>query len=135
MSTVQDRCNHKENIPTSHQYLTYKNSTINCLQNKMFRAYSAAIPNSWCLAPPPPLEKSICFHIVSAFQIAISGPASVMHISKACPGGTPPGQPGGNKGEFGILFLYSAREPRGNYKLCNNRMAGGGEVRDFDVTI
>ena len=58
-----------------------------------------------------------------------------MHISTACPGGTPPGQPGGNEGEFGILSVYSAREPRGNYKLCNNRTTGGGggggEVGDF----
>ena len=58
-----------------------------------------------------------------------------MHISTACPGGTPPGQPGGNEGEFGILSVYSAREPRGNYKLRNNRTTGGGEVGDFDVTI
>jgi hypothetical protein len=36
----------------------------------------------------------------------------IMHISTACPGGTPPGQPGGNEGEFGILSVYSAREPR-----------------------
>ena len=55
-----------------------------------------------------------------------------MHISAACPGGT---QPGGNEGEFGILSVYSAREPRGNYKLCNNRTTGGGEIGDFDVTI
>ena len=59
----------------------------------------------------------------------------VMHISTACPGGTPPGQLGGNEGEFGILSVYSAREPRGNYKLCNNRTTGGGEIGDFDVTI
>jgi hypothetical protein len=50
-----------------------------------------------------------------------------MHISTACPGG--------NKGEFGILSVYSAREPWGNYKLRNNRTTGGGEVGDFDVTI
>jgi hypothetical protein len=56
-------------------------------------------------------------------------PFEVMHISTACPGGTPPGQPGGNEGEFGILSVYSAREPRGNYKLCNNRTTGGGENR------
>jgi hypothetical protein len=52
----------------------------------------------------------------------------LMHISSACPGGTPPGQPRGNEGEFGILSVYSAREPRRNYKLRNNRMMGGGEV-------
>ena len=50
-------------------------------------------------------------------------------------GGYTPGQPGGNEGEFGILSVYSAREPRGNYKLRNNRTTGGGEVGDFDVTI
>ena len=61
--------------------------------------------------------------------------ANIMHISTACPGGTPPGQPGGNEGEFGILSVYSTREPRGNYKLRNNRTTGGGEVGDFDVTI
>ena len=60
---------------------------------------------------------------------------TLMHISTACPGGAPPGQPGGNEGEFGILSVYSAREPRGNYKLRNNRTTGGGEVGDFDVTI
>ena len=59
----------------------------------------------------------------------------LMHISTACPGGTPPGQLGGNEGEFGILSVYSAREPRGNYKLRNNRTTGGWEVGDFDVTI
>ena len=60
-----------------------------------------------------------------------------MHISTACPGGTQPGgiQPGGNEVEFGILSVYSAREPQGNYKLRNNRTTGGGEVGDFDVTI
>ena len=58
-----------------------------------------------------------------------------MHISTACPGGTPLGQPGGNEGEFGILSVYSACEPWGNYKLHNNRTTGGGEVVDFDVTI
>jgi hypothetical protein len=44
-------------------------------------------------------------------------------------------EPGGNEGEFGILSVYSAREPRGNYKLRNNRTTGGGEVGDFDMTI
>ena len=43
--------------------------------------------------------------------------------------------PGGNEGEFGILSVYSAPEPLGNYKLRNNRTTGGGEVRDLDVTI
>ena len=57
------------------------------------------------------------------------------HINGLPGGGTPPGQPGGNEGEFGILSVYSAREPRGNYKLRNNRTTGGGEVGDFDVTI
>ena len=56
------------------------------------------------------------------------------HIN-GLPGGYTPGQPGGNEGEFGILSVYSAREPRGNYKLHNNRTTGGGEVGDFDVTI
>jgi hypothetical protein len=54
------------------------------------------------------------------------------HIN-GLPGGYTPGTTGGgNEGEFGILF---AREPRGNYKLRNNRTTGGGEVGDFDVTI
>ena len=51
----------------------------------------------------------------------------VMHISTACAGG--------NEGEFGVLSVYSAREPQGNYKLRNNRTTGGGEVGDFDMTI
>ena len=42
---------------------------------------------------------------------------------------------GENEGEFGILSVYSACEPRRNYKLRNNRTTGGGEVGDFDVTI
>ena len=56
------------------------------------------------------------------------------HIN-GLPGGTPMGQPGGNEGEFDIVSVYSACEPRGNYKLRNNRTTGGGEVGDFDVTI
>ena len=59
-----------------------------------------------------------------------------MHISTACPGGVNPrDNRGETRGEFGILSVYSAREPRGNYKLRNNRTTGGGEVGDFDVTI
>ena len=49
------------------------------------------------------------------------------HIN-GLPGGNTPGTTGGNEGEFGILSVYSACEPRGNYKLRNNRTMGGGEV-------
>jgi hypothetical protein len=50
--------------------------------------------------------------------------------------GLPAGvHPRDNRGEFGILSLYSACERWGNYKLRNNRTTGGGEVGDFDVTI
>ena len=52
---------------------------------------------------------------------------NIMHISTACPGGTPRDNRGETRGEFGILSVYSAREPRGNYKLCNNRMTGEGK--------
>jgi hypothetical protein len=38
-----------------------------------------------------------------------------MHISTACPGGTLPGQPGGNEGEFGILSVGGGRIAR---ELC-----------------
>jgi hypothetical protein len=53
------------------------------------------------------------------------------HIN-GLPGGYTPGTTGG---KFGILSVYSAREPRGNHKLRNNRTTGGREVGDFDVTI
>jgi hypothetical protein len=56
------------------------------------------------------------------------------HIN-GLPGEYTPGTTGGNEGEFGILSVYSACEPQGNYKLCNNRTTRGGEVGDFDVTI
>ena len=49
---------------------------------------------------------------------------NIMHISMAWPGGYTPGT---TEGEFGILSVYSAREPRGNYKLCNNRTMGEGK--------
>ena len=46
----------------------------------------------------------------------------IMHISTACPGGTPPGQPGGNKGEFGILSVYSTRNRRLIEKNIDRRL-------------
>jgi hypothetical protein len=55
-----------------------------------------------------------------------------MHMSTACPGDTPPGQTGKNKGEFqfGILATYSALGPRRNCvlisKVYNVCVWGGG---------